>query len=120
MKPTAPDAPPRPPFDPRSSPPGVMRLDQSQTMEELVRGLMLLLDVPIKDKTGLTGKYDIKMESAINLRDPPAPGIELPEAYYTHPKIPQALEEQLGLKLESSKEPTEVLVIDHVDRPSEN
>jgi uncharacterized protein (TIGR03435 family) len=98
----------------------VMVLDQSQTMAEFARGLALLLDRPVTDQTGLEGKYDIRMESALNLPDPPAPGVELPEGYYTHPKIPQALEEQLGLKLESAREATEVLVIDRVERPSDN
>lgn len=120
MKPTAPGAPPRPAANARNWTPGVMVLDQSQTMAEFARGLALLLDRPVTDQTGLEGKYDIRMESALNLRDPPAPGVELPEGYYTHPKIPQALEEQLGLKLESAREATEVLVIDRVERPSDN
>jgi uncharacterized protein (TIGR03435 family) len=38
----------------------------------------------------------------------------------TAPPLPSALQEQLGLKLERSRAPVEVLVIDHLEKPSEN
>jgi uncharacterized protein (TIGR03435 family) len=69
---------------------------------------------PVVDKTGLTGKYDIKLEMA--QQGPPAgdspqdPG----------PSIFTVVQEQLGLKLEPAKDEVETLVIDHVERPSEN
>jgi len=52
------------------------------------------------DKTGLAGLYDIKLEWA--------------------PVLTTAIEEQLGLRLLSTKAPLEVLLIDDVERPSEN
>jgi uncharacterized protein (TIGR03435 family) len=67
-------------------------------------------DQPAVDKTGLTGIYDFKLSYA------PAndPNSNLPD-FFT------ALQEQLGLKLESRKVPVEFLVIDHVDKiPTEN
>jgi uncharacterized protein (TIGR03435 family) len=90
------------------------------------------LDRPLIDRTGLTGKYDFtvqwkpepnigggraipKMGSASVA--PPAPPSE-PES--DGPSFIQALRDQLGLKLESTKGPVETLVIDHVERPSEN
>jgi uncharacterized protein (TIGR03435 family) len=55
-------------------------------------------------------------DSTIQLQD--LPGVPPPPV--DGPTIFTALQEQLGLKLESTKGPVEVLVIDHVERPSEN
>ena len=65
----------------------------------------------IIDKTGLTGQYDIELTWA--WRDDPGSG-------ETGPSIFTALQEQLGLKLEPAKAPVDVVVIDHIERPSEN
>ncbi len=64
---------------------------------------------PVVDKTGLNGTFDFKLEWA---RD------DTGEA--TAPLIFTALQEQLGLRLESQKVPMEVIVVDTVDKPSEN
>ena len=62
----------------------------------------------IIDKTGLNALYDIDLRwSPDNEPD-------------TGPSIFTALEEQLGLKLEPAKAPIDVIVIDHIERPSEN
>ena len=66
----------------------------------------------VLDKTGLTGKYDYKLEYA--------PEDSQPDADSTGPSIFTALQEQLGLKLESGKGPVEIIVIDRVERPSGN
>lgn len=65
---------------------------------------------PVEDKTGLTGIYDYSLSYApANTSDSGLPDL------FT------ALQEQLGLKLESQKVPVEILVIDHVDKiPTEN
>lgn len=78
------------------------------------------LDRPIVDCTGIAGKYDFKLNwtpdfSQFDGNLPgPARNDENAPGLYT------AIQEQLGLKLEAAKEPTDVLVIDHVERPSEN
>jgi uncharacterized protein (TIGR03435 family) len=73
----------------------------------------VLVDRPVVDKTGLTGTYDIKMEATpgftIN-NDPDLRDISV----FT------AVQEQLGLRLEAQKAMVEVLVVDHVEKPSEN
>jgi uncharacterized protein (TIGR03435 family) len=64
----------------------------------------------ILDQTGLKGKYDLKLKWA-SVDDPREPD---------GPSLFTAIQEQLGLKLESTKAPMDVLVIDHIERPSEN
>jgi uncharacterized protein (TIGR03435 family) len=66
----------------------------------------------IVDKTGLTGLFDIRLEIAADL-GPGAP----PDA---QKEFNSEILEHLGLKLESSRGPVEVLVIDHIEHPSEN
>lgn len=73
------------------------------------------------DQTGLNGGYYIKLQFS---REQPASGNgEMGIAPPLGPSglsIFTALQEQLGLKLEPAKGPVEVLVIDHIERPSEN
>jgi uncharacterized protein (TIGR03435 family) len=84
------------------------------TMEQLAVQLSTSgLDRPVLDKTGLAGHYDITLNWIPEYNGPPAPdsnGISV----FT------AVQEQLGLKLEPKKAPVEILVIDHVEKPSEN
>ena len=63
----------------------------------------------VVDKTNLFESYDFTLEWA------PEPS---PDS--SAPSLVTALREQLGLHLESQKSPVDVVVIDHLDRPSEN
>jgi bla regulator protein blaR1 len=68
------------------------------------------------DQTGLNGDYTFKLQwEGQTLTAAPSAGSESSSA-----SLFTALQEQLGLKLESQKGPVEVLVIDHVEKPSEN
>ena len=71
------------------------------------------------DKTNLKGLYDFKLQWA---QDPMMLGINTPGAANgsTGPSIFTAIQEQLGLKLESSKGPAEVLMVESASKPSEN
>jgi len=82
----------------------------------------------VVDKTGFTGLFDYDLKFAFEAAPstlstaplgpqsvPPLPGTPLPL-----PSLAGALEDQLGLKLESARMPIEVLVIESVERPSEN
>jgi len=79
------------------------------------------------DRTGLTGKFDfvmefsldLNMESSFDLIYIPLPSDTSP-ADATGPTFLEALKEQLGLKLAPQKGPVDVLVIDHVEEPSQN
>jgi uncharacterized protein (TIGR03435 family) len=88
------------------------------TMSMLANNLANAVGRPVIDKTGLTEKYDWVLEWTPDmLAGGPDAGqpVENPG-----PTIFTALQEQLGLKLESTKGPVDTIVIDHVDRPSEN
>ena len=82
--------------------------------------LAMALDRPVIDKTGLTGYFEIRLAFAPDdpaTADPGAPApIKTPDA----PTIFQAIQKQLGLRLVPAKGPVDVLVIDHIERPSEN
>jgi uncharacterized protein (TIGR03435 family) len=73
---------------------------------------------PVIDKTGLTGKFDLHLEFDPTALEAREPGATIDDT--SGPSIFTAMQEQLGLKLEAAKGPGEFLVIDHVERPSEN
>ncbi len=72
----------------------------------------------IIDKTGFTGTFDAKFEYATGLPQASPDGAAAVEN--TAPSLFTVLQEQLGLKLESERGPVEVLVLDRVERPTEN
>ncbi len=75
------------------------------------------VDRPVLDHTDLDGTFDISIEWAPRLNGPAPPGFT-PDA--DGPTFTEALQDQLGLKLESQTGPVDVLVIDHVEHPSKN
>jgi uncharacterized protein (TIGR03435 family) len=78
-----------------------------------------VLDRPVLDKTGLTGKYDFDLEWT---PDGSQFGGVMPPIKPDNSGKPNLFEalQQLGLKLESRRGPVPVIVVDHVERPSEN
>jgi uncharacterized protein (TIGR03435 family) len=71
----------------------------------------------VVDRTGLTGNYDFTLRwSPDNSATSASEGAQAD----TLPSIFTAVQEQLGLKLESTKAPASVLVVDHLERPSQN
>jgi uncharacterized protein (TIGR03435 family) len=83
-------------------------------MAALVDMLTKLLEHPVFDETGLEGKYDVTLDFA------PVQASPTPANEDLGPSIFAAIQEQLGLKLEATKRPVEVFVIDHMEKPSEN
>jgi uncharacterized protein (TIGR03435 family) len=75
------------------------------------------LDRQVIDRTGLTGKYDITMKWTPMRASQDNPGTD-PES--SRASIFTAVQEQLGLKLESTKAMTDMIVVDHIEMPSEN
>jgi uncharacterized protein (TIGR03435 family) len=94
---------------------------QGLPMNTFVRLLSQQLGRTVLDKTGLAGNYDVELQwtpdnipaSFIGPDGKPTPEISGPSVF-------TAIQEQLGLKLESQKGPVEVLVIDHVEPASAN
>jgi len=91
--------------------------------------LQRLLNRPVIDKTGITGRFDIHLEFGLDENISPFLSRDCSPACSPLPAAPDpagppsiftALQEQLGLKLEPAKGAGEVLVVDHVERPSEN
>jgi uncharacterized protein (TIGR03435 family) len=72
----------------------------------------------VVDRTGLTGGWDFEISYAQERPANPPPGVEFPPADPDAPSLFTAIQEQLGLKLQSTKGPVEVLVVDHVERPT--
>jgi uncharacterized protein (TIGR03435 family) len=96
----------------------------STTMTELATSLSWLLDRTVVDRTGITGTFRIHLTFVPDQATPSQPGVPSDPGSVNvpadGPNIFTALQEQLGLRLDSSKGPVEVLVIDQVTRPTEN
>jgi uncharacterized protein (TIGR03435 family) len=93
----------------------------------LTQLLLAYLGRPVLDKTGLAGKYDFTLTWGPDDNRPPAltggasnDGYPSVASDSNGPPLLAAVQEQLGLKLESGKGPGEVIVIDHIERPSGN
>ena len=88
-------------------------------MAQLSRILELPLGTPVIDRTGVKGTFAIRLDWAPENGKPSPPG-EAGIAAEAGPSIFTALQEQLGLKLQSEKQPVEFLVIDHAEKASAN
>ena len=93
-------------------------IGDAASMKDLADKLSRLLQRPVVNDTGLEGNYSFKLEWT------PDPGPVAPDgqplATAAGPSLFSALQQQLGLRLDATKGPVDVLVIDRVERPSEN
>jgi len=109
---------------------GITRLTAGgATMVILCGYLSRELQRPVVDETGLAGKYDFHLtfasENALASGNPATPEHDsddtIPAASDPAATLVKAVEVQLGLKMVATQVPTDILVIDHVDRiPVEN
>jgi bla regulator protein BlaR1 len=101
---------------------------QGVALDMLTRTLSSQLGRTVIDRTGLKGNFDFKLtwtpdpgQSTTPLGGAPPQGADAPPPPDPNgPSVYTALQEQLGLRLESQKGPVEMLVIDRVEKPSEN
>lgn len=94
----------------------------SAPIANIVPMLARMLGRTVVDRTGLTGKYDVDVqwtpdETQLAMLPPEA---RASASDSSGPSIFTALQEQLGLKLESQKGPVEVFVVERAEKPSEN
>lgn len=119
-------APPRAMFTPGERPTCGMMVGLGQvtagavSMSQLALMLSQFTQRIVVDRTGLKGNFDVDLTFTPERipSGPPPPGVQLPPIDPNGPSIFTAVQEQLGLKLASERGPVEVLVIDHVERPT--
>ena len=105
--------PPRPPADVKAhgSHHGLEFLGSNSPMQAIAGALSSMVEAPVVDKTGLTGTYNYTLQFGREW------SANDPESW---PSIFTAVQEQLGLKLESVHESVPNLVIDNITKPTEN
>jgi bla regulator protein blaR1 len=122
-------APPGPPQPPRvgERPECAMMAGLSSivaggvTIDEFARLLSGRVNRPVVNKTGLSGNYAFTLEFTPDQMPPPGavpPGVPSPPINPDGPSIFTAIQEQLGLKLDSARGAVEMVVIDSVDQPT--
>jgi uncharacterized protein (TIGR03435 family) len=85
---------------------------KGETMADFAAALSQARHRPVFDKTGLPGRFTFTLKWTADEEEKPGPGAA--------PTLTTAMEEQLGLKLQPAKADVPVLVVDHVEMPSEN
>jgi uncharacterized protein (TIGR03435 family) len=96
---------------------------RNSPMSQVTAIFQNFLDKPVVDQSGLSEKYDFTLTftldaaQAVRLGGPPTSAPDNPDAA---PDLFAAFQQQLGLTLESTKAPVDVMVIDKVEKPSEN
>jgi uncharacterized protein (TIGR03435 family) len=106
------------------TPSGTTLTFRNSPMSQVTAILQNFLDKPVVDQSGLSERYDFTLTftldaaQAVRLGGPPPPAAaDNPDAA---PDVFAAFQQQLGLKLESTKASVDVMVIDKVEKPSEN
>jgi len=93
---------------------GRIEVQMANSIAVLAEELSKVAGRDVIDKTGIAGRYDLK------LRWTPEDHVPDSDSGASGPSLFTAPEEQLGLRLEPAKGPVQVLVIDHIDMPSQN
>jgi uncharacterized protein (TIGR03435 family) len=92
---------------------GVMITVRNENMSQFAQILSRKMDLPVVNQTGLDGIFNLKLSWTPDNAKGSAEGVE-------DVSIFDALQKQLGLRLRKTKVPVETIVIDHVEKPSEN
>jgi uncharacterized protein (TIGR03435 family) len=115
---------PLPGFGFGPSPAGLNMIVQNASMKDFSGVLQaMVLDRPVVDQTALEGKFDFTLkftpdDSQFNGHPPPLPAKT--DSTESSPSLFDAVQQQLGLKLEAQKTAVDVLAVDHAEKPSGN
>jgi uncharacterized protein (TIGR03435 family) len=94
---------------------------RNATMTDLAQSMQgAVLDRPVVNQTNIEGRYDFTLDWMPDEFQFASFGAQPPMPDNGKPNIFQAFQDQLGLKLESTKAPAEVMVIDKLEKPSDN
>jgi uncharacterized protein (TIGR03435 family) len=99
---------------------GTRLIAKGVSIAQFSAGLSPLLGYPVLDKTGLVGNYDFEIEWTPSQPPPTRPGDDGPPPDVSGTSIFSALQEQLGLRIEARKEPVDILVVQHAEKPTQN
>ena len=104
---------------------GLGKLNVRNALMTDFTGLMqsAVLDRPVLDQTGLAGRWDFTLNWTPDESQFKGMGVTVPsptDSADAPPNLYTAIQEQIGLKLEATKAPADVMVIDHVEKPSAN
>jgi bla regulator protein BlaR1 len=92
---------------------------RNTTMALLASGMSMTVGRPVVDRSGITDRIDYRLEWTPESNGPGIAGEEVQPDPHPVTRM-DAVRDQLGLKLQSTKAPVQTLVIDHIERPTEN
>jgi len=98
----------------------ILTATRNTTLEKIATFISSLgqLGRPVVDQTGLSGRFDFTLEFTPERKGPPPQDVQPDDFQVT--TLQEALQEQLGLKLKTTNASVDTLIVDHVERPSEN
>jgi bla regulator protein blaR1 len=97
----------------------ILAASRNTTMKQIATFVSSVgrLGRPVVDQTGLNGRFDFTLEFT---PERPSPPQEVQPDDFQLTTMQEALQEQLGLKLKTTNAPVDTLIVDHIERPSEN
>jgi uncharacterized protein (TIGR03435 family) len=96
---------------------------RNASIADVARGMQeVFMDRPVVDQSGLTGRYDFELRWTPDESQSycPANPARSRDDSTARPGLYTAIQEQLGLKLSATKAPIQVMIIDHLETPSDN
>jgi uncharacterized protein (TIGR03435 family) len=104
----------------RRNPAGLTLSGKNATMADFAEGMRGAVDRPVLDETGLAGRFDFLLNWPPDASQVGGHVQTVSTDRNAPPNLPTALQEQLGLRLESVKISVDVLVVDHAEKPRTN
>ena len=100
--------------------PGMLEVRNATIADLAVTLQRSVLSRPVLDKTGLAGRWDFALEWTPDEEQFTGPPTSAPPRVEGKPDLVTALQNQLGLKMESAKSEVSTFVIEHLEKPTQN